>query len=88
MKPGGVLQWRHGTQHRLRSRLTRVACCVQDVLLVVYAPWCPYCQSLEAEVELLAASLVGQGPVKVAALRGDLQGNRAFSKEVLQVGRG
>lgn len=59
--------------------------CLQDVLLVVYAPWCPYCRSLEPEVDHLATSLQGQGPVQVAVFRGDLQGHRAFAKEVLTV---
>jgi phosphoadenylyl-sulfate reductase (thioredoxin) len=41
-----------------------------DALLVVYAPWCPFCQKMEAQLARLAAVAPGLG-LKVAKLRGD-----------------
>jgi len=39
-------------------------------VLVVYAPWCQYCQAMESEFEKLAATLSAEG-VTVAKFRGD-----------------
>ena len=43
----------------------------EDALLVVYAPWCPFCQRMEAEYTRLAAGVAGAGGVRLAKLRGD-----------------
>jgi len=42
---------------------------IVDTLLVVYAPWCPFCQKMEAELEKLAA--MGVAGLRVSKLRGD-----------------
>ena len=42
----------------------------RDALLVVYAPWCPFCQKMEGEFTRLAAATAGSG-LLVAKLRGD-----------------
>ncbi|KAJ8599674.1 hypothetical protein CTAYLR_004721 [Chrysophaeum taylorii] len=39
-------------------------------VVVVYAPWCPFCQAMEAEYELLAKDLKDKG-ITVAKYRGD-----------------
>ena len=51
----------------------------QDTLLVVYAPWCPYCQALEATVEQLAQGLANDRSVQVARIRGDLPELRSWT---------
>ena len=38
-------------------------------MMVVYAPWCPFCQAMEEEYEKLAAEFGDS--VKVAKYRGD-----------------
>ena len=43
----------------------------KDTLLVLYAPWCPFCQAMEAGFEELAASLKGSG-VRVAKYQADV----------------
>ena len=41
-----------------------------DALVVVYAPWCPFCQKMEDSLTQVAAAAAKQG-LKVAKLRGD-----------------
>jgi len=43
-----------------------------DTLLVVYAPWCPFCQAMEAQLTRLAAAAPALG-MQVAKLRGDTE---------------
>lgn len=52
----------------------------QDTLLVLYAPWCPFCQAMEANFEALAAQLKGSH-VKVAKYQADV--DREFASEKL-----
>ena len=58
-----------------------------DTLLVVYAPWCPFCQKMEAEFQRLAAAAPalrgGSRPLRLAKLRGDVV--RDFARDALQV---
>ena len=42
-----------------------------DVLAVVYAPWCQFCQAMEPELEALAAEVSGESGLRVAKYRGD-----------------
>lgn len=47
-----------------------------DTLLVVYAPWCPFCQAMEAELQRLADAAKPGGAVtglRIAKLRGDTE---------------
>ena len=57
-----------------------------DVLLVVYAPWCPFCQKMEPALEELAlaaaAAPAGSRPLRVCKLRGDE--HREFVRAHLQ----
>ena len=53
-----------------------------DTLLVVYAPWCPFCQKMEAELSRLARAAPALG-LRVAKLRGDVC--RDFARDELQV---
>jgi phosphoadenosine phosphosulfate reductase len=55
----------------------------RDTLLVVYAPWCPFCQKMEAELQRLAAAAGSLGGLRVAKLRGDVC--RDFARDELQV---
>ena len=41
-----------------------------DLLVALYAPWCPFCQAMEAPYAELAAALAGSG-VAVAKFRAD-----------------
>ncbi|KAF8068432.1 APR3 [Scenedesmus sp. PABB004] len=43
----------------------------KDTLLVLYAPWCPFCQAMEPAFEALAAQLAG-GHVSVAKYQADV----------------
>jgi phosphoadenosine phosphosulfate reductase len=55
-----------------------------DTLLVVYAPWCPFCQRMEEQLARLAAAAPKLGPpLRVAKLRGDVC--RDFARDQLQV---
>jgi len=49
-----------------------------DTLLIVYAPWCPFCRDLEASIERLARGLATNATVQVAKIRGDLPESRSF----------
>lgn len=51
-----------------------------DTVLVLYAPWCPFCQAMEASYAELAAQLKGSS-VKVAKYQADV--DREFSTEKL-----
>ena len=51
-------------------------------IIVVYAPWCPFCQAMESEFEQLAADLTSKG-FPVAKYRGDV--DRPFVKAEFNV---
>ncbi|KAG6416488.1 hypothetical protein SASPL_123918 [Salvia splendens] len=53
-------------------------------VVVVYAPWCRFCQAMEESYVELAEKLGGSG-VKVAKFRGDGE-EKAFAQEQLQLG--
>ncbi|XP_047940567.1 5'-adenylylsulfate reductase 3, chloroplastic-like [Salvia hispanica] len=53
-------------------------------VVVVYAPWCRFCQAMEESYVELAEKLAGSG-VKVAKFRGDGE-EKAFAQEQLQLG--
>ncbi|XP_042037629.1 5'-adenylylsulfate reductase 1, chloroplastic-like [Salvia splendens] len=53
-------------------------------LVVLYAPWCPYCRAMEGSYVELAEALAGSG-VKVAKFRADGE-EKAFAQEKLQLG--
>ncbi|GFR43683.1 hypothetical protein Agub_g4791 [Astrephomene gubernaculifera] len=54
----------------------------KGTLAVLYAPWCPFCQRMEAAYEELAAQLAG-GNVRVAKYQADI--DREFCNEKLQL---
>ncbi|KAL0738757.1 hypothetical protein Bca4012_014967 [Brassica carinata] len=53
-------------------------------IVVLYAPWCPFCQAMEASFDELADKLGGDG-VKVAKFRADGD-QKEFAKSELQLG--
>ncbi|KAL3820722.1 hypothetical protein ACJIZ3_006627 [Penstemon smallii] len=53
-------------------------------LVVLYAPWCQFCQGMEGSYVELADKLVGSG-VKVAKFRADGE-EKAFAQQELQLG--
>ncbi|ESQ38134.1 hypothetical protein EUTSA_v10028642mg [Eutrema salsugineum] len=53
-------------------------------IVVLYAPWCPFCQAMEASYDELADKLAGSG-VKVAKFRADGD-QKEFAKQELQLG--
>ncbi|KAE8659765.1 5'-adenylylsulfate reductase 1 [Hibiscus syriacus] len=53
-------------------------------IVVVYAPWCPYCQAMEESYVALAEKLAGSG-VKVAKFRGDGE-HKEYAQKELQLG--
>ncbi|KAL1567753.1 aspartic proteinase precursor [Salvia divinorum] len=53
-------------------------------LVVLYAPWCQYCQAMESSYVELAEALAGSG-VKVAKFRADGE-EKAFAQQQLQLG--
>ncbi|KAJ0921030.1 putative adenylyl-sulfate reductase (thioredoxin) [Helianthus annuus] len=53
-------------------------------MVVLYAPWCPFCQAMEASYEELADKLAGSG-VKVGKFRADGD-QKTFAKQELQLG--
>ncbi|CAN4083783.1 unnamed protein product [Withania somnifera] len=53
-------------------------------LVVLYAPWCQFCQAMEGSYVELAEKLAGSG-VKVGKFRADGE-QKAFAKEELQLG--
>ncbi|CAF2042543.1 BnaA09g20370D [Brassica napus] len=53
-------------------------------IVVLYAPWCPFCQAMEASYDELADKLAGSG-VKVAKFRADGE-QKEFAKQELQLG--
>ncbi|XP_010529442.1 PREDICTED: 5'-adenylylsulfate reductase 1, chloroplastic-like [Tarenaya hassleriana] len=53
-------------------------------VVVLYAPWCPFCQAMEASYVELADKLAGTG-VKVAKFRADGD-QKEFAKQELQLG--
>lgn len=52
-------------------------------LVVLYAPWCPFCQAMEASYVELAEKLAGSG-VKVAKFRADGE-QKPFAQSELQL---
>mmetsp|Transcript_9445 Transcript_9445/g.22754 ORF Transcript_9445/g.22754 Transcript_9445/m.22754 type:complete len:359 (+) Transcript_9445:669-1745(+) len=57
----------------------------KDVLLVVYAPWCPFCKDIESSVEQLAAGVRHDSTVSVLKLRGDSAASRLWLRAQLGV---
>ncbi|KAL6761624.1 hypothetical protein V8C86DRAFT_837782 [Haematococcus lacustris] len=55
----------------------------QHVLLVLYSPTCPHCQTIEGEVEKLATGLAHEPSLSICALSADSAAARYFAKEVL-----
>ncbi|KAL0300836.1 UNVERIFIED_CONTAM: 5'-adenylylsulfate reductase 3, chloroplastic [Sesamum radiatum] len=53
-------------------------------LVVLYAPWCQFCQAMEGSYVELAEKLAGSG-VKVAKFKADEE-EKAFSQQELQLG--
>ncbi|CAN7071127.1 unnamed protein product [Brassica oleracea var. botrytis] len=53
-------------------------------IVVLYAPWCPFCQAMEGSFDALADKLGGSG-VKVAKFRADGD-QKEFAKRELQLG--
>ncbi|KAG8385750.1 hypothetical protein BUALT_Bualt03G0077800 [Buddleja alternifolia] len=53
-------------------------------VVVLYAPWCPFCQEMESSYVELAEKLEGSG-VKVAKFRADGE-EKAFAQKELQLG--
>nr|XP_043619056.1 5'-adenylylsulfate reductase 3, chloroplastic-like [Erigeron canadensis] len=53
-------------------------------MVVLYAPWCPYCQAMEASYIELADKIAGSG-VKVGKFNADGD-QKAFAKQELQLG--
>lgn len=53
-------------------------------LVVLYAPWCQFCQAMEGSYVELAEKLAGSG-VKVAKFKADEE-EKAFAQQVLQLG--
>ena len=53
-------------------------------MVVLYAPWCPFCQAMEASYVELADKLAGTG-VKVAKFRADGD-QKTFAQQELQLG--
>ncbi|KAH0935340.1 hypothetical protein HID58_012457 [Brassica napus] len=54
-------------------------------IVVLYAPWCPFCQAMEASFDELADKLKGGDGVKVAKFRADGE-QKEFAKSELQLG--
>ncbi|GMI91464.1 PAPS REDUCTASE HOMOLOG 26, APS reductase 3 [Hibiscus trionum] len=53
-------------------------------IVVLYAPWCPYCQAMEESYVALAEKLAGSG-VKVAKFRADGE-HKEYAQKELQLG--
>lgn len=53
-------------------------------VVVLYAPWCPFCQAMEGSYDELAEKLAGTG-VKVGKFRADGD-QKAFAQQELQLG--
>jgi len=64
--------WESGSVKAIESNEDALALKAADekTLLVVYAPWCQFCQKMEEEYEALAAEMAAEG-VTVAKFRGD-----------------
>ena len=54
-------------------------------LVVLYAPWCPFCQAMEGSFVELAEKLAGSSGVKVGKFRADGD-EKEFAKNELQLG--
>lgn len=50
------------------------------VLMVLYAPWCKYCSSMEPEVRKLAKGLEHESDLRIFALDCDAPATRYFAK--------
>ncbi|KAE8736233.1 5'-adenylylsulfate reductase 2 [Hibiscus syriacus] len=66
------------------ENLTRLENRKEPWIVVLYAPWCPYCQAMEESYVALAEKLAGSG-VKVAKFRADGEPKEYAQKE-LQLG--
>ncbi|XP_056848804.1 5'-adenylylsulfate reductase 1, chloroplastic-like [Raphanus sativus] len=53
-------------------------------IVVLYVPWCPFCQAMEASYDELVDKLAGSG-IKVAKFRAN-GGQKEFAKQGLQLG--
>ncbi|KAI4999504.1 hypothetical protein ZWY2020_004093 [Hordeum vulgare] len=65
------------------ENLLRLENCAEPWLAVPYAPWCPYCQAMEASYVELAEQLSGSG-IKVAKFRADGE-QKSFAQAELQL---
>eukprot|EP00798_Chlamydomonas_sp_ICE-L_P015955 gene15955-22088_t len=59
----------------------------KNVLMVVYAPWCPHCKSAEAEVEKLAKGLSHVTNFRVVAMNSNSPAASYFASSVLGLDR-
>ncbi|KAJ4976373.1 hypothetical protein NE237_001479 [Protea cynaroides] len=66
------------------ENLTRLEDRREPWLVVLYAPWCPFCQAMEGSYMELAEKLDGSG-VKVAKFRADGE-HKEFAQKELQLG--
>lgn len=55
----------------------------KHTLLVLYAPWCPFCQAMEPKFEELAARLKGNSSVRIAKYQADV--DREYCNTNLQL---
>ncbi|KAJ4813173.1 APS reductase [Rhynchospora pubera] len=67
------------------ENLLRLEQRAESWIVVLYAPWCQFCQGMEASYVELAEKLSGSG-VKVAKFRADEDDQRQFATEELQLG--
>ncbi|XP_066351624.1 uncharacterized protein [Miscanthus floridulus] len=65
------------------ENLLRLANCAEPWLVVLYAPWCRFCQVMEASYMELAEKLAGSG-IKVAKFRADGD-QKPFAQAELQL---
>jgi adenylyl-sulfate reductase (glutathione) len=66
------------------ENLLRLESRAEPWLVVLYAPWCPFCQAMEASYVELAERLAGSGGVKVARFRADGE-QKPFAQAELQL---
>ncbi|KAE8670177.1 5'-adenylylsulfate reductase 3 [Hibiscus syriacus] len=66
------------------ENLTRLQNRKEPWIVVLYAPWCPYCQAMEESYVALAEKLAGSG-VKVAKFRADGE-QKEYAQKELQLG--
>ncbi|KAK8551623.1 hypothetical protein V6N13_120074 [Hibiscus sabdariffa] len=66
------------------ENLARLESRKEPWIVVLYAPWCPYCQAMEESYVALAEKLAGSG-VKVAKFRADGE-QKEYAQKELQLG--